>query len=530
MQIHKLTPGTPEWLKFRADYFTASEAPAMMGVSPYKTRSELLAEKATGAVREPSESEQRLFDKGHAAEAKARANAEELIGAELYPVTGSVADLSASFDGLTMDGRVAWEHKLWNDAKAQSVLASKVPDADWWQVQQQLLVSGAEYCLYMVSDGGHDSCATMKVEPDTDAFKALRSGWDQFKADMAEYQPDEKLEATAQPIESLPTLAVELAGEVRSSNLATYKDVVEARIAAINTDLQTDQDFADAEQMVKFLDSGEKEIETVKKQALAQTATIDDLFRTLDHLRESMRGKRLELNRLVKARKDAIRVEIRDAAQAKVDAHIAKINESLGGKVMLPVITPNFASAMKGKKTVSSLKSACDDEVARVKIEASEIGDRIRGNLEHLRNAAEGIEFLFRDVQQLVNKEPEDFENLVKARIAEHEAEQKRIAEDAAERERRRIEHEQQEAARRAAGKCDGNHGGPICADPECWARDDAPAAPQTTSSAPKPVYTGSSDGQPTRHSIIRLVADAYNLSDSAAERAISEIFAKEAA
>jgi predicted phage-related endonuclease len=46
---------------------------------------------------------------------------------------------------------------------------------------------------------------------------------------------------------------------------------------------------------------GEKRLALVKSQALAQTASIDELFRTIDALKEEMRSKRLTLDKLVKA-------------------------------------------------------------------------------------------------------------------------------------------------------------------------------------------------------------------------------------
>lgn len=48
MKIHNLIQGSPEWLAYRAKHFNASDAPAMMGCSPYKTRAQLLRELHTG--------------------------------------------------------------------------------------------------------------------------------------------------------------------------------------------------------------------------------------------------------------------------------------------------------------------------------------------------------------------------------------------------------------------------------------------------------------------------------------------------
>jgi len=36
MQVHNVQQGTPEWHALRSSYFTASEAPAMMGASKYQ--------------------------------------------------------------------------------------------------------------------------------------------------------------------------------------------------------------------------------------------------------------------------------------------------------------------------------------------------------------------------------------------------------------------------------------------------------------------------------------------------------------
>lgn len=81
---HNLTQGSPGWHAFRATKFGASDAAAMLGISPYQTRNELLRQKFTGTGKEVSADLQRVFDKGHEAEALARPIVERLIDAELY--------------------------------------------------------------------------------------------------------------------------------------------------------------------------------------------------------------------------------------------------------------------------------------------------------------------------------------------------------------------------------------------------------------------------------------------------------------
>ena len=93
MKTHNVRQGSPDWLALRSQYFTASEAPAMLGLSKYQTRTELLHQKHTGLAAEVDAHTQGLFDRGHAAEAAARVLAENMLGEDLYPATGSAEAL-----------------------------------------------------------------------------------------------------------------------------------------------------------------------------------------------------------------------------------------------------------------------------------------------------------------------------------------------------------------------------------------------------------------------------------------------------
>jgi putative phage-type endonuclease len=115
MNIHNLVQGTPEWHAYRDTKFNASDAPAMMNCSPSKTRTQLLNERKTGLTPEVDAYTQRIFNDGHRYEESARTLAEKILGEDLFPVTGSIGELSASFDGLTMDESIVFEHKTIND-------------------------------------------------------------------------------------------------------------------------------------------------------------------------------------------------------------------------------------------------------------------------------------------------------------------------------------------------------------------------------------------------------------------------------
>jgi len=431
MKIHNVAQGSQAWHALRANYFTASEAPAMMGASKQMKRTELLHAKKTGLDRDVSWWVQKnLFDKGHEAEALARPILEARIGEDLFPVVGTEGDLLASLDGCTILGDVLFEHKMWNEQLAADVRAGSLDPHYYWQLEQQLLVSGAEKVIFVCSDGTEENFVSMEYAPVPGRAATLVAGWKQFQADLLDFTPAEVVpEAVGKTPESLPALRIEVTGMVTASNLEQFKAHSLAVFGSINTELETDQHFADAEKAVKWCGDVEERLEAAKQHALSQTESIDALFRTIDEISAEARAKRLMLDKLVKARKLSIREDIvMDAAKA-LQAHIDQINASLSGKARMPAVPADFAGAIKGKKTISSLRDSADSELARAKVSASQIGDGIRSNLASLDELAADYLFLFNDVQQLVLKANDDLVALVKVRISEHQKAEEQKAE-----------------------------------------------------------------------------------------------------
>lgn len=428
MKTLNLVQGSSAWHAVRLNHFTASEAPIMMGASPHMSRDDLLTYKKTTVQAEVDHWTQKIYDKGHALEKLALPLAEMIIGADLYPVTGSAEisglPLLASFDGLDMLEETGFEHKQWNAAKAAQMRESgNVLPEYVWQLEHQLLVSGAASILFVMSDGTPDKWYQIHYSADPALREQLIAGWKQFAKDLETHEPKQYAAAPeAKAIKELPALQISLVGQVRNSNLIEYKQTALAFVESINTDLQTDQDFADAEKTIKFCDAAEKELEVVKKAALGQTADIDELFRTVDELRDAMKAKRLELDRLVKARKESIKVKIVQDRIAALNAHIATLNAELSRGIRLPTIAADFAGAIKSLKTIKSLNESANKELARAKIEASQIAERYRLNLSVLDNFASEHLFLFNDLPSVISKAADDFELLVVSRVNQHKA------------------------------------------------------------------------------------------------------------
>ena len=460
-QTHSFLQGSPEWAEHRRKYLNASDASAAMGLSRFKTRSELMRDMATGITVEHDAATLARFAKGHEFEAIARPWAEEIIGDDLSPVVMSDEinglPLSASFDGIDFGNSVTFEHKSANAALLAALEAGDIPAEYKPQMEQGLLISGATRCLFMASAGDKDSMRYAWYESDPDVRVGLLAAWEQFSIDLANFQYIEAAPAcVAERPAELPALDIQIVGNVVASNLAQWRDVVKDRIAAINTNLTTDQEFSDAKAMVKFLDDGEKRIELVKSQVLAQAVDINAVLSAMDEIKETMRSKRLGLDKTVKAREESIKIEIMQAGKDQLAAHVAGLNKRLA-KVQMPPIAADWAAAIKGKRNLESMRGAVADLVAAKKIESNEIADKISVNLNYMqgemRQRDVDYTFLFSDYAALVMKAPDDLALVIKTRI---DAEDKRRAEEnarilEAEREKMRREEEARATAKAKA-------------------------------------------------------------------------------
>ncbi|MGT2429287.1 YqaJ viral recombinase family protein [Cupriavidus basilensis] len=440
--VHNLVQGSPEWQAFRMNYHGASEAAAMLGLAPNMKRNELLHIKKTAMPKEFSDFvQERILDRGHELEALARPLVEEDLGEELYPVTCSLGKESASCDGLTMAGDIAFEHKQWNADLALAVENGNVPDSHMPQCQQILMVTGAERVRFVVSDGTRDRFVWADVEPDHEWFDRIRAGWAQFVKDVAEYEPREiEAKPEGRTPETLPALFVEVTGQVTASNLREYREHALSVFAGINKELSTDQDFADAEKTVKWCGMVEERLAAAKQHALSQTASIDELFRTIDDISAEARRVRLDLDKLVTKRKVEVKESIIRGGREAFAQHIQALKEETGGAFVY-MGAPDFAGAVKGKRSVASIQDAVDTLLANEKIASDAAAKRIRENIAFLDGAIKGYEFLFADRLGLCARQLDDIKMVASNRIEKHKLDEQRKQEE----QRERIRQEEQD-------------------------------------------------------------------------------------
>jgi putative phage-type endonuclease len=458
MQVLSLIQGSQEWKAARLQHFTASEAPAMLGLSKYQTRTALLAMKKSGIAEDIAPATQALFDRGHAAEASARAIAERIIGEVLYPCTGRAEveglPLLASFDGLTMAEDVVFEHKLHAGWLADHInQTGELPDTHWPQVMHQLIVSGAEKCLFMVSDGTEERMAYCWYEADAhpDHRAAVLSGWRQFAKDLETYQPSAApAQAAPAPVESLPSVFVQVTGALAvTDNLQKFGDALRAFIDRTPRKPETDDEFATCDAAIKTLSKAEEALDAAESAALAQVACIDDMRTLKATLKDLARSNRLALEKLVKAEKESRRMAIVTKAQQELAFFTAAQQAGLGFGIQLPASGADLGGAIKGLKTIASIQNAVDTELSGAKMRITESAQTIIDALVIIEREGGSHAFLFADKAALVKKDPEALTLIIKSRIADHEAAQAQKLEQ----ERARIQAEADDKAKAEADR-----------------------------------------------------------------------------
>lgn len=433
MKIIKLVQGSPEWHQHRANHFNASDAPAMLGLSKYKTRSQLLHELHTGSAPEVDAGTQQRFNDGHRFEALARPLAEEIIGDELSPVVGAEGKLSASFDGITFGGDVIFEHKTLND-KIRDAFASNVIPAEYCaQMEQQLMISGATKCLFMASKFDGNDALIEELHCWYESDQAMRDnivqGWTQFSIDLAAYVPPEVItKEEADPIMQLPAVIINATGGLSTCNLDEIKPKWDVAIAEAKIRVAT-TNITNGKAIGKHSRETAKVLKLKAKEVVDQISTVSEAVRTLELYAAEFDKIGLAYEKEV-TKQEAVEEE---AALNKVRAEYADHVSGLQAEVepiRLVIPQPDFTKALARLRDVNSKNNALSTALANAKIAADAAAKDIRTKLAWCKEHAAGMSFLFHDLQQIITKPMDDFTLLIKSRIKDHkEAEARKAAE-----------------------------------------------------------------------------------------------------
>lgn len=152
MRLIKIKQQTKEWLEWRKNKITATDATAIMGVSPYKDVDKLYEEKVK--CYEPVVNS--YMQRGKDLEPIALAAFENETGMIMFPMVGCHEEIdwmAASFDGMTIERDVILEIKCPGKKDHSTALKGQIPKKYYPQIQHQIHVAGVEFSYYYSFDG-----------------------------------------------------------------------------------------------------------------------------------------------------------------------------------------------------------------------------------------------------------------------------------------------------------------------------------------------------------------------------------------
>ena len=146
--------GSPEWLAYRKTKIGASDAPIIMGDSPWKNIVELWKEKCT--IDATTRATSKLMQRGIDLEPVARSFYIDLTHNFVAPAVldhPSIEFMMASLDGITYDRKTAVEIKCAGAKDHATAVNGIVPKKYYAQLQHQIEVAGLDDIDYFSFDG-----------------------------------------------------------------------------------------------------------------------------------------------------------------------------------------------------------------------------------------------------------------------------------------------------------------------------------------------------------------------------------------
>jgi putative phage-type endonuclease len=174
MKIINVEQGSPEWLAWRKTVITATEACILLGNNPWKDTPYKCWQRKLGLLEEKKSND--AMERGKRLEPFIRERFIKKQGINMTPTVVESSEysfLGASLDGLSDCGKYIQEIKTGKESLYQAALEGIIPMYYMNQVQQQLLVTGAEKCFYTVGSEDVEKDVTIEVYPDPDFEKAF---------------------------------------------------------------------------------------------------------------------------------------------------------------------------------------------------------------------------------------------------------------------------------------------------------------------------------------------------------------------
>lgn len=178
-----LEQGSEEWIAYRRNLGNASEVSALFDCSPFEPKTALQLWEVKKGFREIFVNKN--MTRGNDLEPVAREVIEEKTGLCFEPTVMRKDRISASLDGITMQGDVICEIKCPAKGKDSETWLhveqnQSAPSHYYLQIQQQLYVSNADYCIFGVYDEEMNDVLLIEVKPDPAIIEEIIGAWEEF--------------------------------------------------------------------------------------------------------------------------------------------------------------------------------------------------------------------------------------------------------------------------------------------------------------------------------------------------------------
>jgi len=185
-RLSSMEQQTDSWLEWRRKGVGASDAPVVMGVSPWRTSFDLWEEK-TGRLKKELRSNWAM-ERGNQLEPKARAHYELACDIDMPPTLVEHSDypvIRASLDGWNPKARRGLEIKCPGEKDHSKALYGEIPEKYYPQVQHQIMITNAKDWDYFSFDGKKG--IIVRVLPDKPYIQRLLKAelkfWDYVKSE-----------------------------------------------------------------------------------------------------------------------------------------------------------------------------------------------------------------------------------------------------------------------------------------------------------------------------------------------------------
>jgi len=209
-------------------------------------------------------------------------------------------------------------------------------------------------------------------------------------------------------------LVIKITGAVQESNLAEFEERAISVLSSIKMELETDEDFAEAEHNTKSCKLIEQRIAQARQDAIMQTADIAALIKTTSRLEDKFKTVRLALEKKVVSEKEIRKSEIINSGRNHLQGLVLYSPVKHGFSIDNKALT----EASKGKRSLAKLREAVLEVVEEETLRLANMEAYFAANIETIDASEAEYPGLYPDKKTLALSPSEVVASQVSARVA----------------------------------------------------------------------------------------------------------------